>query len=103
MLNERGPVGDHGQDGRDGSKGEIGRAGPIGQTGPPGKAGKDVLNKTQTLVGFVFVVLCFVLLAYRSESNANHIRDGVERQDKFLVEICRTTPALAPQTCLIPR
>lgn len=97
---ERGPTGDHGQDGRVGPTGIPGKTGATGATGKPGK---DILSKTQTLVGFCFIVFCFLILAYRSETNANHIRDGVNRQDKFLVEICRTQPALAPETCRLPR
>ena len=100
---ERGPTGDHGQDGRQGVSGVPGKMGATGPIGKTGIAGKDVLSKSQTIVAFCFIVFCYVILAYRAETNANHIRDGVERQNKFLMEICHNQPALAPQTCALPR
>ena len=104
-VGERGPVGDHGQagaDGRTGPRGAEGIAGTDGKTGPTGPPG-SVLSKAQTLYGFAFVVLAFLLLAYIVQQDSGQIDRGVERQDRFLTEICARQPDLAPATCSLPR
>lgn len=92
IAGERGPKGDHGQ------HGEKGLTGLTGPTGAPGTSA-PYLRRNQTLAIFGFIVLAFLLLAYRSESNANHIRDGVQRQDNFISEVCQNRIPLAPVTC----
>lgn len=67
---ERGPKGDHGQDGARGPAGHVGLDSPY-------------LGKAKTLVLFTFVVLAFVLLAYRSEmvsSNLERINNTQQHQ-----------------------
>lgn len=105
MMGERGRTGDHGQqgaDGREGRRGEAGLDGVQGEIGPIGPPG-SVLSKAQTLSGFLFVVLAFALLASIVQDNREQIREGVERQDRFLTELCQREPALAPATCSLPR
>jgi hypothetical protein len=41
--------------------------------------GTQVLTRTQTLVLFLFVVGCFLLLGWRTESSDQHIRANTER------------------------
>lgn len=91
---ERGPTGDHGQ------RGDVGQTGAVGPAGKTGLAGRNVLTREQTLALFGFLVFAFVLLAYRSEYNADNIQDGVVKHDKFVEEVCSRQPNLAPQTCL---
>ncbi len=67
-MSERGPTGDHGQDGSPGA------VGPIGADGP------SVLTRVQTLAMFLFIVSAFVLLAWRSEINANNIKNNNNEQ-----------------------
>lgn len=83
-MSERGPRGDHGQ---------------VGERGPQGEVGPQALTKWQTLALFGFVVLAFIVLAFRSEMQTEEIRENLERQDVFIAEICATQPELAPTTC----
>jgi len=108
---ERGPTGDHGQDGQEGKQGVAGRTGVPGETGDtgdtgapgePGHDGKDVLTKTQTLALFLFIVVAFLALAYRSEMNAINIRDNTKRIVQVVDELCNRTPEIAPRTCSTP-
>lgn len=62
---ERGKTGDHGQDGQRGARGLRGEQ---GETGPV------IMSKRQVLVLFLFVTMCFVLLAVRTEINDRHNR-----------------------------
>lgn len=71
-MSERGMQGDHGQDGQDGREGREGREGPMGPVGPQGDKGPPFLTRG-ALVGFIFVVLAFFLLAHRSEVNSSRI------------------------------
>lgn len=98
---ERGPMGDHGQDGRAGVAGAPGRTGERGRDGAKGDAGKDVLTKRQTLVLFLFVVLAFTAVAYRSELNDQRQRDSNDRREIFLDESCKNAPELTPRACAI--
>lgn len=64
VAGERGAKGDHGQDGKKGVQGEPGVAAPY-------------LDRKKTLALFAFVVLAFVVLAVRTESNTQDIQKGV--------------------------
>ncbi len=70
-MSERGPTGDHGQDGSTGA---------TGATGETGADGPSVLTRAQTLALFLFIVTVFVLLAYRSEVNADNIKKNNNEQ-----------------------
>jgi hypothetical protein len=67
---ERGRTGDHGQSGSDG---RDGRPGAPGAQGPPGP--DAYLSRTRTLVLFGFVILAFLLLAWRVEHVASDLDD----------------------------
>lgn len=62
-----------------------------------------MLSRRQTLVGFLFVVLAFLVLAYIVQQDSDRIDDGVQRQDRFLQELCLRDPDLAPAACSLPR
>ncbi len=79
---KKGESGDQGVAGERGQKGEHGSIGPTGlsgRIGPKGEPGAEslYLGKKQTLILFTFIVFAFVLLAARSEINANNNRQGV--------------------------
>lgn len=63
-----------------GERGEAGERGPKGDHGQPGVRGATgatgataYFRRSQTLVLFGFIVLAFVLLAWRTEINANNL------------------------------
>lgn len=98
-IGERGPHGDHGQSGdigatgirgetgRDGlaglaglpgergKTGDQGQAGEVGATGTTGAQGPPVLTRLQIIVMFLFVVLAFAAVAYRTEAVLNQTRE----------------------------
>lgn len=97
---ERGPTGDHGQTGLTGQTGAIGERGPTGgergptgdhgqdgQDGLPGKTGRGV-SRAQIVTGFLLIMFCFGLLAYRSEINARHIRQNIHKQELSRYQDC---------------
>lgn len=81
-----GRQGEAGVSGRQGEAGLLGPAGSTGLAGPPGGRGSPgiagargpagrPMGRSQALAMFLFVVLAFVLLAYRSESQQRHLRE----------------------------
>ncbi len=95
IAGERGPKGDHGQHGEKGEIGTTGVAGPIGRTGPT----SPYLGRTQTLVIFAFIVLGFVLLAFRTEATADRAQQGVYQACLARAEISRLTGTLPGPNC----
>jgi len=104
---ERGMQGDHGQDGdqgiaglpgergRDGQtglaglpgeRGAPGDSGQIGVTGDTGVAGPSPTSRL--LVMFVLMMVAFLVLAVRSEINADNISDNNRDLDRFAQEQC---------------
>ncbi len=77
---QRGYVGERGRDGQTGGTGVPGQTGRTGDTGQTGQMGPSVLSRTQTLAMFLFVVIAFTLLAYRSEVNADNIKENNTKQ-----------------------
>ncbi len=57
----------------------ISERGRQGERGRTGAAGSPPLSRTKTLAMFVFVVLAFVLLAYRTEVNFNNNNNDTHR------------------------
>jgi len=91
VTGERGQKGDHGQHGEKGDKGStgaVGPSGPIGRTGPT----SPYLGRNQTLVIFAFIVVAFVLLAYRTEIITDRIEQDVFQACAERAEI-KTEPA----------
>lgn len=83
---ERGPKGDsgdfQGERGASGERGVAGERGPQGDDGRSGQAGaagadSHYLDRKKTLALFGFIVLAFVLLAYRTEVNSRDIQKAV--------------------------
>ncbi|HXH36913.1 MAG TPA: collagen-like protein [Plantibacter sp.] len=70
-----------------GERGERGATGPAGVTG----AGAPYLGRSQTLALFAFVVVAFLLLAYRTEVNTSNIRQGVHEACMQRADIDRVT------------
>lgn len=64
---QRGYVGERGSEGRAGAEGRPGRIGETGHDGIAGAQGPPVLTKTQIIVMFLFIVLAFAAVAYRTE------------------------------------
>ncbi len=93
IAGERGPKGDHGQDGRTGMAGREGKEGVVGPVGPIGKTGptSPYLGRTQTLVIFAFIVLGFLLLAYRTEATGERAQQGIYEACLARVDISRLT------------
>jgi hypothetical protein len=74
-----GPSGLRGTDGMDGLQGRPGETGHDGSAGPVGMRGNDappVLSRLQTFALFLFVVACFVALAWRTQINIDDTREG---------------------------
>ena len=91
---ERGYKGDKGDKG-DHQKGDRGMPGmPVvgatGATGKTGPSGKDAryLDRKQILALFAFVVVAFLLLAWRSEVNADKIQRDSERISRNQFQSC---------------
>ncbi len=63
-------------EGRAGTEGRVGLAGETGKTGPTGVKGAPVLSRMQTLTMFLFIVSAFILIAWRSEVNADRISNN---------------------------
>lgn len=79
---QRGLTGETGQTGERGATGDHGQAGQMGDIGLTGMTGKDappVLSRAQTIFLFMFVVLCFALLAWRSEVNQKAIASNADK------------------------
>lgn len=76
MQGERGKQGDHGQDGA------------TGETGATGAKGPPIFTKMQSLVMFLFLALCFTLLAVRSEANSRNIQANADRLDRAQYAQC---------------
>ncbi len=98
VTGERGPKGDHGQHGEKGDKGGAGPAGPcgpIGRTGPT----SPYLGRRQTLVIFAFIVVGFVLLAYRTEVAADQGQRSIYEACLARAEISRLTGTLPGPNC----
>ncbi len=78
-IGERGPTGNDGKsgergvEGRTGERGSEGRRGTTGKTGQTGEKGEPTLSRSQTISMFLFVVAAFILLAWRTEINADRI------------------------------
>ncbi len=81
-IGERGPAsndgksGDLGQNGQVGKRGVKGRTGMTGKPGLTGEKGDPALSRSQTLVMFLFIVVAFILLAYRTEINSDRISNN---------------------------
>lgn len=98
VTGERGMKGDHGQHGEKGDTGKTGCAGP---TGPIGKTGptSPYLGRTKTLVIFAFIVVGFLLLAYRTEVAVDRGQRGVYEACLARAEISRLTETLPGPNC----
>ena len=96
VQGERGERGDHGQHGEKGDTGSTGSTGSTGASGPIGRTGptSPYLGRNQTLVIFAFIVVAFVLLAYRTELNT-------DRLDRNVYEACveRSEIKTEPSDC----
>lgn len=89
MVNSLGRVDpDHVGVGATGRSGERGKQGDHGQDGQDGKTGPALLTRYQTAVTIIFILFMFLLLAWRSEVNAGHIRDGVHQAERNRYDEC---------------
>lgn len=65
-----------GTTGKIGPQGPVGERGDHGQQGPRGLPGKTAVTKLQAAALALFVLFCFLLLAWRSEQNADRIDES---------------------------
>jgi hypothetical protein len=95
-VGRRGPKGDHGEMGETGGAGEQGMPGGLGATGERGERGRRgaSLSAMQVLVLFVSVVAVSVLLAFRSETNANNIKANTRSIAIAQYETCVASTAI---------
>lgn len=73
IAGERGDSGDRGITGERGMKGDHGQHGEKGEQGEAGESG-TYLHRTQALALAAFIVLAFLVLAYRTEYNTGTIQ-----------------------------
>ena len=85
-----------GERGETGKTGDQGIPGPKGDKGEPGDRGPKIvlsgqraLGRTQTLTIFAFIVIAFVLLAYRTET-------ADDRLVRNVIEACEDRNKLSP-------
>jgi hypothetical protein len=80
LEGHRGAQGIQGAHGDPGAQGKRGAVGAVGARGTKGTAGpRGVLSARQSLTAFAVIMAIFLLLAYRSEVNADRITDANRR------------------------
>lgn len=84
---ERGKTGDTGQRGQVGQTGATGKHGTRGDKGETGEA----FTRGQTLFLAVFVVVAFIIVAYRSEVNSRSIARDDREHHAAAVKVCELT------------